>query len=335
MLSARAAARSLRARVCRVGAEHGRAGEERGAAPPSLPGSWPGPRRAPGRPRRPRRARRPLPRGATRAGPDPGPDRWRRPGPVDPPALDRGGAVVDRRTDQRVAEPDHGPRISRSSAWAGAAASGVKPRSRPARHSRAGSPVGSAAAAQQQRLGAGRKMTRLPQEPGLQPAAERQQLGQRLHAGELAGRELRPISMSASGLPRVCATIRVPTPSSRSPSRRRAAGAPARGQPQQMDTGQAREPGRPVSGFAHGQQEGDGVGVQAAGHEREHGRGLAVEPLSVVDDAQQSSLAGHVRQQRQGGQGHQEPVGRPPVRSPNAEFRASRWGGGRVATSPR
>ena len=53
--------------------------------------------------------------------------------------------------------------------------------------------------------------------------------------------------------------------------------------------------------------------MQAAGHEHEHGRGLAVEPLSVIDDAQQSPLAGRVRQQRQGGQGDQEPVGRPAV----------------------
>ena len=50
-------------------------------SPPSRPGSWPGPRRAQGPPRRPRRARRPLPRGATPAGRDPGPDRWPRPGP--------------------------------------------------------------------------------------------------------------------------------------------------------------------------------------------------------------------------------------------------------------
>lgn len=73
--------------------------------------------------------------------------------------------------------------------------------------------------------------------------------------------------------------------------------------------------GRYARGFerhrrlAHGEEHRDRVGLEAAGGEQQRLRGALVEPLQVVDDAQERGVLGEVRQQRQGAGGDQEPVG--------------------------
>ena len=115
-----------------------------------------------------------------------------RQGLVYPPALDRGGAVVDRRADQRVPEPDIGSyddQVLGLGRRGGFRSVSEAVTGAPQQGGVAGRVGGSG---QQQRLRAGRKVTGLTQEPGLQLAAERQQFGQRCLAGQLAGRQLPP-----------------------------------------------------------------------------------------------------------------------------------------------
>ena len=88
--------------------------------------------------------------------------------------------------------------------------------------------------------------------------------------------------------------------------------------------GQLRQPSQDViadtgAGRAH---QRDLLGQQAAGHEPEDLRGGVVEPLGVIDDADQRLGLGDLGQQRQGGQPDQEPVRGVPLAQP--ERRAER-----------
>jgi hypothetical protein len=65
-------------------------------------------------------------------------------------------------------------------------------------------------------------------------------------------------------------------------------------------------------GFAYGRDEADPVGVKTTGHEPEHVRRFNVEPVPVVDDAQQRLLFSRPGKQRQCGEPHQEKIRRRP-----------------------
>ena len=66
----------------------------------------------------------------------------------------------------------------------------------------------------------------------------------------------------------------------------------------------------PLNRFTHGEEKGDPVGVEPAGHEPEDVGGLPVEPLRVVDDAEERRLGGGIRKQGQRRQAHLEAVRR-------------------------
>jgi hypothetical protein len=61
--------------------------------------------------------------------------------------------------------------------------------------------------------------------------------------------------------------------------------------------------------FAHRKQHRDRVGHEAAGREQQRLHGTLVEPLQVIDHAQQRGVLGQIGEQRQGAGGDQEPVG--------------------------
>ena len=79
---------------------------------------------------------------------------------------------------------------------------------------------------------------------------------------------------------------------------------------------------------AHGAHERDPLGEQAAGDEPEDLRRRLVEPLRVVDDADQRLLLGDLGEQRQRGEADQEPVRRRAGARPNTVASASRCGAG-------
>ena len=76
----------------------------------------------------------------------------------------------------------------------------------------------------------------------------------------------------------------------------------------------------------------DPFGEQAAGDETENLSGGVVEPLRVVDDADERLLLGDLGEQRQRGQPDQEPVGAGLALSPNTVASASRCGAGRPSS---
>ena len=70
---------------------------------------------------------------------------------------------------------------------------------------------------------------------------------------------------------------------------------------------------------------------EASGHECDHLRGGAIEPLLVIDHAEQRLLGGRLREQAQHGEADQEPVGnRPGIKAEASERIALR---GRRAAS--
>ena len=75
-------------------------------------------------------------------------------------------------------------------------------------------------------------------------------------------------------------------------------------EPGELELGQTRKPVR----FTHREHHRDGLGEQPAGDEPEHLRGGLVEPLQVVDDAQQRLRLGHLRQERERGETDEEAV---------------------------
>lgn len=82
--------------------------------------------------------------------------------------------------------------------------------------------------------------------------------------------------------------------------------------------------------LAHREQHRDRVGHEAAGREQQRLHGTLVEPLQVVDHAQQRGVLGQIGEQRQGAGGDQEPVGLVPSARPKAQRSAVAWGTGRA-----
>ena len=124
-----------------------------------------------------------------------------------------------------------------------------------------------------------------------------------------AGVRPRGSSSSASGLPRVSATMRSRTRSSSGPVRTASSSARASPASSPATTSSAssakrRSPAR----LAHGEDQPDRLGLQAARHEGERLRRRRVEPLRVVHDADERPLLRRVRQQAQDRQPDQEAV---------------------------
>jgi len=73
-----------------------------------------------------------------------------------------------------------------------------------------------------------------------------------------------------------------------------------------------RQPGQLATRFPGREHQAHRLGSQAPGHEPQRLRGRLIEPLLVVDQADQRLFPGHLRQQAQHGQPDHEPVRRRP-----------------------
>ena len=139
-------------------------------------------------------------------------------------------------------------------------------------------------------------------------------------------------SSSASGLPRVSATICSRTRSSSRPATTVASSALASSaEPAQA---QLRQPAElaPRARFALDEHDRDGFGEQAAGDEPEHLRGGVVEPLQVVDDAQQRLLSATSASSVSVARPTRKRSGGAPAARPNATSQRLRCGGGSAPT---
>ena len=74
-----------------------------------------------------------------------------------------------------------------------------------------------------------------------------------------------------------------------------------------------RKPLERLVGFARGEHQRDGLGQQPPGDERERQRRGVIQPLRVIDNAQQRPLVGRLRQQTQYRQPDEELIGRSPA----------------------
>ena len=126
-----------------------------------------------------------------------------------------------------------------------------------------------------------------------------------------AGESPRGSSSSASGFPRVSATIRSRTRSSSGPGITESSRTRASCVGESADE-QLRQPGQvaPLAGLAGREHQPDRVRREAARNERQRQRGGAVLPLRVVDHADERALLGGAGEQAEHGDAEQEAVGR-------------------------
>ena len=122
-------------------------------------------------------------------------------------------------------------------------------------------------------------------------------------------------SSSASGLPCVSATIRSRTRRVQRPGQRRFQQGPGIVVPQPRHF-ELRQPGQLAARLADREHQADRVGDHPPGREPQGLRGSAIQPLMVIDDADQRLRRGHLREQAQHGQPDQEPVRRRPGADP-------------------
>ena len=157
---------------------------------------------------------------------------------------------------------------------------------------------------------AGGQFPDLPQVTLFEQAAERQRFGQERVAVQVAvGQFLADLDERQ----RVAARLRDDPVRDRGPQprpgRRREHGAGVvGGQPGQAEFGQAAQAARGPRGLADGEDDGDGVGVQPPGHERERVSGFLIQAVRVVDQAQQRLAGGLPGEQPQRGQPDEEAV---------------------------
>ncbi len=198
----------------------------------------------------------------------------------------------------------------------------ARPRATAASRRRPARPPRPAAAA-----GSRRQRLEPAQEALLDPAASGRASGSPKPPASSAGVSPRGSSSSASGLPRVSATIRSRTRSSSAPADRRRqqrAGVARRRAPRR------RSSGRPASSRSSlGSRTANTSATAppaAAGRRTQRLRRGPVEPLRVVDQADQRPLLGRLGEQAQHGQADQEAIGRrrrAAARTPSAARRAA------------
>ena len=184
--------------------------------------------------------------------------------------------------------------------------------SRPAARQTSGrSPYGSAAASSSsRRAGLGQRL-QLPEEALLDPPRQRRRAGQPEPARQLRGRQPpRQLQQRQRVALRLGHDL-VPDPVIDRPGQRRVQQRPrvALAQPPDFEL---RQPGQLRARLPGREHQADRVGAQPPGHEPQHLRGRLIQPLLVVDQADQRPFLGHLRQQAQHGQPDQEPVRRRP-----------------------
>jgi hypothetical protein len=82
---------------------------------------------------------------------------------------------------------------------------------------------------------------------------------------------------------------------------------------------QARKGLEVLARLARGEDQPDGLGQQPPRGERQHLRGRPVQPLGIIDHAQQRPFLRDLRQQRQDRQRDQKPVWRVPLAQPESD----------------
>jgi hypothetical protein len=230
---------------------------------------------------------------------------------VDTPALLRNRRAVHRRAHQRMAEAHLRPEVDKARLSRRRLGTGVdaQVRGRSLHQQRVADRV--CRGDEEQRPRRGRQRGHLPLEALLDLARQRRPIGQPEPAREL-GR--RPPARQLQQRQRV--TVRLGHDAIAQPIVERAGDhrfqqllgidviEPADdelGQPVQMPRG---------GGLTHAQQQRHGLGSQTTRHEGEHLCRRRIEPLRVVDDADQRTLLGGVREQAQHGQADEEPIRR-------------------------
>ena len=232
----------------------------------------------------------------------PPPVRGGRPGVPAPPPTGRrpsGPAGDGTRACSPIASS---PRASTSSAAAGA-----MPSFAAARQSSSGSPSGSAAASSNRRRASSESACELPDEALLDPSREALRAQQPEAARQLRRREAsRQLEQRQRIAPRL-GDDPVADPLVELESHRRAeqrAGV-AVAHAAHLELGDVLEL---LARLACGEDDPDRLRQQATGDEGERQRRRLVEPLRVVDDAQQRPIVGRLRDQAQDRQAHEEPV---------------------------
>ena len=268
----------------------------------------PGRRPAPAPRRRPRQDRLPPRPDARRAGPGrparrsplPTPD-----GPAVAPSALPPGRPPSAPADGEIA-PCCRPRSGRSTPPARASSSVIPSRSA-ARHSSAGSPVGSAAATNKSRcVSSGSASSRAKKLSSIRPDSDSAP-GKPNPPASCAAVSPRGSSNNANGLPRVSARSWSAIRSSSRPGITEAksdrASAPRRPSHQQV-----REPCEFLARLARREQHYHRLRQQPARDERQRSGGGFVQPLRVVDHAQKRALLGRLRQQAEHRQADEEPI---------------------------
>ena len=208
-------------------------------------------------------------------------------------------------------------------ASAGAAASAPIPSRSTARHSKFTSPTGSAAAVRSESSGLNWERLKLAEEALLYLARQRRRVGKRESARQLRRRQpARQLEQRERVATRLgddpVAHALVQSPGDRRVQQR--AGITVTQTPDHL----LRKPRQLmfVAGCTHREHQPDPLRQQAARNERERLRGDSIEPLRVIDEADQRRFLGHLGQQAEHRQPDEEAVRRLP--RPQAKRRAKR-----------
>ncbi len=235
-----------------------------------------------------------------------------------------GCAVVDRRADQGVPEPHRLPDVQQPARLRRLGGLRVEPQlsqlvSDPPEQVRIAG--GIRGCGEQQRLGVGRQGSGLAQVELFQGPAQRHRVGQRRIADQLGRTQLpsrlderERVATGRGDDPRAHAEVQ-----STADDRGEQAGRRRVGQAGESEVRQSREmvhasaaTSAPSAArqLARGEHHSDRVGVQAPGDERQDVGGLLVQPVRVVDHAEQRPRVGARGEQRQRGEADEEPVRR-------------------------
>ena len=180
-----------------------------------------------------------------------------------------------------------------------------------ARHTSATSPVGSAAASRKSHCdSSGRPPAARGSAP--EPSLERQRTRQPEPARQLRRRKpSRQLQQRQRVPPRLGQEL-VGHPLVQSPRDHRGHERPRVGVAQALDH-ELRQAGEELARLPRAEQHHHRLRHQPSRHEGQHLRGGPVQPLRVVHDAQQRTLLGHLREQAQHRQAHEEPIRHGPV----------------------
>jgi hypothetical protein len=231
-------------------------------------------------------------------------------GRVHPLPFGERSAVVHRRADQRVPEAHRVPDGQQVPGLGGRGRPGGEPELLSGLPQQLWVAGRIGCGRQQQHPGVGGQPAYLPQVTLLELAADRHRVRQRRVAAQLAGSEL--LADLDQGQ-RVAVRLGHDLPGHGRVQLRTGRGRQQLDrvpfiQPGHDQTGQPAEQAGCGGGLADREDHGDGVRVQPAGHECERVSRFTIQPLSVVDQAEQRLPGGLVGQQAQGGQADQEPV---------------------------